>query len=411
MSSAPASDFRLRNVAVAAFGPSALFGLSQGAILPIVAISAIDRGANESVASIVVASIGIGALISNIPAGVLTNRFGERRSMIAAAAITMLGLVLCLLPSSVFVFSLGVLLTGVASSVFMLARQSYLTDLIPVEMRARSMSMLGGVQRIGAFVGPFAGAGVIALWGLDAAYVLSLVAILGAGVIAYTVPDLNIEHTGRGDEPVTTVAMAKRHWHTLVTLGTGIVLLSAIRQTRQVVIPLWAHHIGLDATTSSIIFGISGGIEVLVFYPAGVLMDRWGRRWIASGCTLVMGISFVLMPLSHHVPTLIAVATIMGLGNGIGSGIVNTLGADVAPAVGRPVFLGLWRELSDGGSSIGPIILSVVSAVSGLGLGIVVSGVVGFAGAAVLWKWVPRPDLGTRRRGTDQARVAASASP
>jgi MFS family permease len=387
------SDFRLRSVAVSAFGPSALFGLSQGAMLPVVAISAIQRGATESLAGVVVALIGIGALVSNIPAGVLTARFGERRSMVAAAVITVIGLAICLVSPNVWLFALGIAFTGIASSVFMLARQSYLTDLVPGHLRARSMSLLGGVQRVGAFVGPFAAALVIKLWGTDAAYVLALIAIAGAGAIAYTVEDLGIEHVRTGDEPVTTVAMARVHWRTLTTLGTGIVLLSAIRQTRQVVIPLWATHLGFDASTSSIIYGISGLVEVLVFYPAGVAMDRWGRRWIASGCTFVMGVSFVVMPLTHHIPSLTIAAVVMGLGNGIGSGIVNTLGADVAPAVGRPVFLGLWRELSDGGSSIGPLILSAVSAVTELGTGIVVSGLVGFAGALVLWRFVPRPDI------------------
>lgn len=400
-------DFRLRSIAVPAFGPSALFGLSQGAMLPVVAISAVERGATEATAGIVVALIGIGALLSNIPAGALTSRFGERRAMVTAAAITIVGLVVCLVAPNVWVFAAGVFATGIASAVFMLARQSYLTDLVPGHLRARAMSLLGGTQRIGAFIGPFAGAGVIALWGIDAAYVLALVAIAGAGVIAYTVPDLHVQHEAKGDEPLTTTAMARTYWRTFVTLGAGIVLLSAIRQTRQVVIPLWATHLGLDPEVASIVYGISGGIEVLVFYPAGIAMDRWGRRWIASGCTLVMGLSFVLMPLTHHVGTLALVAVVMGLGNGIGSGIVMTLGADTAPAIGRPVYLGLWRELSDGGSSIGPVILSAVSALAGLGAGIVVSGVVGFLGAIVLWRFVPRPDIRSRppRRERDAART------
>ncbi len=80
----------------------------------------------------------------------------------------------------------------------------------------------------------------------------------------------------------------------------------------------------------------------------------------------------------------------MGFGNGIGSGIVQTLGSDVSPSVGRPTFLGLWRELSDGGSFVGPFVLSVFTGVIGLASGIVVSGLVGFAGAAALARWVPR---------------------
>jgi hypothetical protein len=54
------------------------------------------------------------------------------------------------------------------------------------------------------------------------------------------------------------------------------------------------------------------------------------------------------------------------------------------------MFLGVWRELSDGGSAIGPVVLSVVTGVAGLGSGVVVSGVVGLAAAIVLFRLVPR---------------------
>ncbi len=54
-----------------------------------------------------------------------------------------------------------------------------------------------------------------------------------------------------------------------LTVGFGILLLSALRASRQVVIPLWADHLGLDATHASLIFGLSGAIDMLVFYPAG----------------------------------------------------------------------------------------------------------------------------------------------
>jgi MFS family permease len=80
----------------------------------------------------------------------------------------------------------------------------------------------------------------------------------------------------------------------------------------------------------------------------------------------------------------------MGFGNGIGSGIVNTLAADTSPAIGRPTFLGIWRELADAGSGVGPVILSAVTALAGLACGIIVSGMVGFAAAAALWAWIPK---------------------
>ena len=91
---------------------------------------------------------------------------------------------------------------------------------------------------------------------------------------------------------------------------------------------------------------------------------------------------------------------IMGFGNGIGSGIIMTLSADVSPAIGRPTFLGLWRELSDAGQGIGPLILAGVAAVAGLAAGIVVSGLVGFAAAAAMWVFIPRRRKSVTRKKT-----------
>lgn len=392
------ADFTLRSIAVSAFGPSLLFGVAEGAVLPVIVLSAMARGGDAATASLIAAMLGIGSILSNIPAGVLATRYGERRALMLAAGISILGLALCILPLGLLTLALGVLLLGVASSVYSLARQSYLTEAVPVHMRARALSTLGGSIRIGVFVGPFISAGAMRLWGISAAYVVAIVAVAVAGAIAYRLPDLDLEHLRGGSVPkATTLGLLKSHRHLFITLGASILLLSAIRQTRQVVVPLWATHIGLTPTQSSIIYGIAGAIDAAMFYPAGKAMDQYGRRWVAVCSTALMGVSFVLMPLSHGFVTLMLVSLVMGLGNGVGSGIVMTLGADTSPAIGRPTFLGIWRELADTGTGIGPIILSAVTAVSELALGIVVSGFVGFAAAAALWAWIPRPDRRTSR--------------
>jgi predicted MFS family arabinose efflux permease len=269
---------------------------------------------------------------------------------------------------------------------------------VPPHMRARALSTLGGTLRIGLFLGPFLGAGAMELWGLPGAYYVSLAAIAAAGVIVCSVPDLEMsdQHKAAAAQ-VTSWSVLQRYWRTFLTLGAGVLLLSAIRQTRQVVIPLWAAHIGLSPTANSVIYGVAGAVDALTFYPAGKVMDVYGRRWVAVPCAIIMGVSFVLMPLTHAAVTLALTAMIMGLGNGIGSGIVMTLAADISPAAGRPTFLGIWRELADAGSGIGPVVLAAVTAVAGLGLGIIVSGTVGFAAAAALWAWIPKRPGQARR--------------
>mgnify|MGYP006201421663 CR=1 FL=1 len=73
----------------------------------------------------------------------------------------------------------------------------------------------------------------------------------------------------------------------------------------------------------------------------------------------------------------------VGLGNGFGSGIVMTLGADYSPRQARPQFLALWRLQADAGILAGPAILSAVTALAGLATGIWVIAAIAGAGAVV----------------------------
>jgi MFS family permease len=180
------------------------------------------------------------------------------------------------------------------------------------------------------------------------------------------------------------------HAKVFLSVGAGILLLSALRSSRQVVIPLWADHLGMDASSASLVYGLSGAIDMLVFYPAGKLMDRKGRQFVAVPSTLLMGLALLLIPLTGSFTGLLLAALLIGFGNGISSGLVMTLGADFSPDRGRGQFLGLWRFMADAGSTGGPVLLSGVTALVSLGAGISATGILGFAAAAVFAVVIPR---------------------
>src|SRR5690606_32978890 len=110
------------------------------------------------------------------------------------------------------------------------------------------------------------------------------------------------------------------------TIGLGVSLIGAVRSSRQAIIPLWAEHIGLDAATASVVYGLAGAVDMLVFYPAGKRMDTRGRRSVAVPCMAIMGAALLLMPFTSTMGALLLVSLLLGFGNGIGSGIVMTLG-------------------------------------------------------------------------------------
>lgn len=395
----PPTPFSLRRIAVSAFGPSLLFGIGEGAILPIVPLSARELGASVPVAALVVMLIGAGSLVSNIPASLITMHRGERWAIVAAALWCAMAMALCAVTRHLGLFALACFMVGMSQAVFNLARQSYLTESVPVEYRARALSTLGGMMRIGMFIGPFIAAALIHQVGLVGGYAVGVAALVVAALVAARIPDLPTPAEAHAVAPAAAEAPAaaptlrstlRDHRHVFATLGVGVTLVSAVRATRQAVIPLWADQLGLAPSVASLIYGISGGIDMLVFYPAGKLMDVKGRRWVAVPSMLVMGAALLLTPLSHGATTLLIAAAVIGFGNGIGSGMVMTIGADHSPRVGRAHFLGVWRLMSDIGASCGPALLSLLAGTMSLGAGIAVTGLLSFAAAAQLAYWIPR---------------------
>jgi len=391
------TPFTLRRIAVSAFGPSLLFGVGEGAILPVVPLSARDLGASVPMAALVVTLIGIGSLISNIPASLITMHRGERWAIVAAAVWSAIAMALCAWTNRLDLFALGCFMVGMSQAVFSLARQSYLTEAVPVEYRARAMSTLGGAMRVGLFIGPFAAAAAIHRYGLIGAYGVGIAALVVAAVVAARIPDLKASAVEAGAATAAPVPQAptwrsilRDHRHLFITLGIGVMLVSAVRATRQAVIPLWADHLALAPSVTALIYGLAGGVEMLVFYPAGKVMDQKGRRWVAVPSMILMGLPLMLMPFTQGAATLLIAAAVIGFGNGIGSGMVMTLGADHSPRLGRVHFLGVWRLMSDLGSSCGPALLSFLAATLSLGAGIAATGLIAFAAAAQLAYWIPR---------------------
>lgn len=380
----------IRSLTLAIYVPSALLGIGMGAIIPIVALTARDLGASVGVAGLIVGMRSVGTLLFDLPAGRLVGRMGERRAMVVAVCLLLVSLVGAVASSSVLAFAASVTLLGCAWAIWLLARQAYVTEVIPQERRGRALSTLGGVMRVGNFVGPFLGSVAVAIGGLDAVYLLFLV--FGAGGLALL---LGVEDPHRASLPTPVVvpyrSIAREHRGILLTAGTVTLALGMLRVSRQAVLPLWAEHIGIADAQVGVIFGIAAAMDMVLFYPAGSLSDRFGRKFVAIPCLSLLALGFALLPLTGSFLTLVLIGLLQGFGNGLGSGLVMTLGSDFSPEVGRPSFLGVWRTVGDAGRVAGPLLIAAVVGIASLGPASVLVGGVGFAGAALVAFGVPEP--------------------
>ena len=416
------SPFDVRAVLLSGFLPATLFAIGEGAIIPIIPIAADSLGAGLALAGFVASLILVGELIGDVPSGVVVARIGERNAMIGAALVSVVGLLVCTAAPNPVVLSVGVFLVGLSTAVFALARHAYMTTAIPVRVRARALSSLGGVFRFGYFVGPFLAAGVIHLTGTtrSAFWVHVVCCLLAAGVLLVVRdPATGVRGLRRprrasqpdamsADPAVATYTGAvlvqqeshglfrtiRAHSRVLVRLGSGAALIGAMRAGRQVILPLWAVSVGLDDSTAALVIGVAGAIDFALFYTSGQIMDRWGRLASALPCMLGLSVCYFLLAWSGHLDArvgwFVAVAMAMSLANGVGSGILMTLGADLAPRGAPAPFLGAWRFTGDLGSAAAPLLISGVTAVASIAIASGVMGVLGLVGAGILLRYVPR---------------------
>lgn len=398
------------------YGPTLLFALGEGAVIPLIPVIATRLGADVAVAALIAAALVVGQLCGNIPAGWAVARFGERITMGVAGIVILAGLVGVVLADSLAVFAAAVFLIGFCAASFALARHSFMTTRVPLHFRARALSLLGGTFRLGMFVGPFISAALLGIFGDESASIAFFAVCQVATILlVFLGPDPeravataspaesgpDAEDTG---EPVTgSIPVAERAgvfrtmWRfrgVLARLGLAAASLSAVRSARQVVLPLWGVSLGLDAPTIALVVGVSGAIDFALFYASGQVMDRFGRLWAALPAMVLMGAGFFALSFTHELDSaamwFAMFAAVLGVGNGLSSGILLTLGADIAPPTEPAAFLGSWRTLTDAGGAIAPLIVSALTAAVSLPVAVGAMGVVAALGAVGFVRWVPR---------------------
>ena len=409
--------FRLRSLWLSAYIPTLLFAVGQGAIIAGVPLFAAHQlGATLAAAGFMGFLRNFGTALFDVPAGSIVDRFGERRAMVygtIALIFVGVGCALSRAPWQLMVFNL---LMGEAWAIFLLARLSYITDLTPPNQRGKALSILGGVNRMGNLIGPVIGGYAAQAFGLGAPFYLqALMAGLAAAVLFFVVDETNTRSAAGGAHGslyrrVGTVVV--EHRRIFATAGVVTVAIQLLRNGRQILLPLWAVAIGLDAKDTGLVVGLSSVLDVVMFYPVGIVTDRWGRKWVAIPCLLILAFGIALTPLAHTASALVIVGIIGGFGNGLGSGIVMTLGADFSPIAQRGEFLGVWRLIGDIGGLLGPGAISAITGAFTLGDSAVAISIFGLLGAGLMAFGVPEPlHHGARLRAAEAARAAGDPPP
>jgi len=344
-----------------------------------------ELGAGLAMVGIIAAAAGLGNVIFDIPGGWLAGKIREKTFLVVSAVVLFVAVLLKGLarnPADLLILSL---IFGMANAAWGIGRLAYLRRRLPAEIRGRSLAFMGGVMRLTRVIAPVLGGFLIKFLGFRIIYFIQA----GFTLMALLTTLFLVE---RKDPPApdahTPGHVLKERFRTdgknIIIAMIGITGLQLLRISRNLLFPLWADHIGTSVEVIGSLTSAGGILETAMVIPAGIVMDRFGRKKAVVPCTVGLGVALMLLPLAQGMAGLIIVLLLMSLTNGIGSGINMTISSDLAPRRAASEFLGLWRFVTDSSQIIGPTIAGAAAGLFSLGLAPVAAGALGVAAGLLL---------------------------
>lgn len=362
--------------------PVAAMTLGVGIILPLVPLYLEDTGVSLSLVGVIIGAFGVGAALIGVPASAFAERRSNDHLLLVAMVAAGVSVAVFGLTEVAVLLILARLIGGFGFGAMGQSRQLFVTRGVPLRFRGRVTSGMGGTHRLALAVGPLIGGAVAETVSFRAAFLLAGVVMI-AGAVFWVLPGGREEVEVAAAAPrVDVVEALRRHRRLVVVGGLGPMLIMAGREGRYVVIPLVADRLGLSVSEIGGLLAVGTVIDFVVFPVSGVLMDRLGRLYAIVPAFTVMAIGMVMLGLADTATDVAVASVLIGAGNGVTSGAMLTLGADLAPAEEQGPYLAGFNLVTNFGFFLGPFAVGAVADLAGLDVSAYVLGAILMAGVA-----------------------------
>ncbi len=379
--------------------------LGFGAIVPVIPLYAERYGVSHTAIGLTIAIYGLARFLVNVPAGQLADRRGRRWTLAIGGIVSVIGNVACGLAGDYTTFVVARFIAGAGASMVLLGGQIVLADIASPGNRGRVMGLYQGVFLFAVGVGPLPGGLLASHFGLATPF-LAYAAL--AGVVAllawYRVPETrSLRGAITADQPV--VMPWRRQIAILAAtagfLPVGIVSFVAyFTRTGGLfnVVPVFAED-GLGLGPGAIGFGL-GAISVvslLMAYPSGVLVDRFGRKAVIVPSMIFTGLSMTTFALATGFGSYFLACAFWSVASGLSGAAPVAYAADIAPPGMNAAAMSNYRLIADMGYIAGPLLLGAATdawlAPTALVLAAVMSVVAGISFGIIAPETKPKTDL------------------
>ncbi|WP_322922112.1 MFS transporter [Paenibacillus campi] len=328
-------------------------GLSQGMLLPVLAIFLEKMGVSSTLNGLNAAVLYVGSFAMTLMAERLVGKLGFKKLMLLGLLIVMIALPLFpLVPGVAFWFVLR-LLVGIGDSAIHYVAQLWVLMVTAPENRGRNLSIYGISYGIGFSIGPL---GISLLdWGMAAPFLLMTAMFMIVALLVWW--KLPSGGPGRGAEVKPEKGRFARSyrlaWYALIPALLYGYMEAAMNSN----FPVYGLRTGLSTAQIAFLLPFIGVGGLMLQLPLGILSDRWGRKRVLMLAGALGGVLFMLVPFAGT--RLLGIALLFAVAGGL-VGSFFSLGlayaADVLPRTYLPAANVLASFHFNFGSIVGPAI-------------------------------------------------------
>jgi sugar porter (SP) family MFS transporter len=424
------SGFVYVAAAISALG-GMLFGYDTGVISGAILFISKDFSLTQLQVEVVVSCVLIGALIGAMTGGVLADRFGRRRVIIATATLFVSGAIVTALSPTFTLLIAGRIIVGAAIGVASFTTPLYISEVSPVKIRGRLVSINQVALTSGIVISYLVDYALVDIQGWRWMFGLAAVpaAILAVGMFwlpesprwlvsrnlidsARTVLERirRTKDVGTELEDIqSSLAVQSGGWRDLFTplvrpaliVGVGLAILQQITGINTVIYyaPMIFEFTGAKSASASILATIGVGIvNVAMTFVALFLVDRVGRRPLLliglTGMIIglgVLGLAFQLSQLSGSLGWIAEISLMLYVGAfAIGLGPVFwLLISEIYPLKIRGVAMSVATSANWGANLFVALTFLTLIQATGKSSTFWLYGLVGIAAWLFTWFYVP----------------------
>ena len=134
-----------------------------------------------------------------------------------------------------------------------------------------------------------------------------------------------------------------------------------MRNCRKIIMTFQGLDIGLTVSQIGWINALSYIPDISLFYIAGYIMDKYGRRYTMIPSLLFFMISNFIVSWCTSFELLVFNSVLFGISDGFATGLIGTIGADLAPKYCRSKFLTIYNLLAISANVIAPLLTGYLS--------------------------------------------------